>query len=341
MDKEQTKYNNFIDVLKGIGAIFIIITHFPWTDAERVKFLFPFWIETAVPLFMIISGYVYAISYKKQGIHCLSEAYLPRNIVNKLIRYTFPFLVVYISELIYLSAVGNIIINRDNYLEWVFCFFRGGLGLGSYYYPLMIQFIFLYPIIYFIIKKYSHKGMIICFAINAIYELLQRAYAMDGNFYRLLVFRYIFIIAAGCYMASEAARMKFKTGFALCLIGIAFIVGVTYLGYSPIIIIHWSGTSFIGCLYMIPIIFLLIKKVKNCRFMPLEIIGKASYNIFLTQMVWYGFGSWYLEKYIHNRAALLGMNLLVCSGVGLIFYFIETPITKWIIKKIYALCDKP
>lgn len=53
-----------VDFIKGICILFIIITHHSWSKAEMSKYLFPFWIDMAVPLFMIISGFVYSESYK-------------------------------------------------------------------------------------------------------------------------------------------------------------------------------------------------------------------------------------------------------------------------------------
>jgi len=37
----------------------------------------------AVPIFMIISGYVYAYSYQKNKINSIGEAYLLKNWINK------------------------------------------------------------------------------------------------------------------------------------------------------------------------------------------------------------------------------------------------------------------
>ena len=101
----QEERNHFIDALKGICILFVIITHFSWSDEERLKFLFPFWIDMAVPIFMIISGYVYAISYKKHNIANISAAYSLKNIDNKLIRYTIPFAGIFIAEQILSEAL--------------------------------------------------------------------------------------------------------------------------------------------------------------------------------------------------------------------------------------------
>ena len=60
------KRNQFIDVIKGICILLVILTHFDWIEAERLKCFFPYWMNPAVPIFMIISGYVFTESYKKR-----------------------------------------------------------------------------------------------------------------------------------------------------------------------------------------------------------------------------------------------------------------------------------
>lgn len=55
-----------VDVLKGICVIFAIITHYEWSDNQRLLGLFPYTIDMAVPIFMIISGYIMSNSYIKK-----------------------------------------------------------------------------------------------------------------------------------------------------------------------------------------------------------------------------------------------------------------------------------
>lgn len=54
-----------LDFYKGICILFIIITHYNWTDQQRLAYGFPFWIDMAVPIFMVITGYVSALSKKR------------------------------------------------------------------------------------------------------------------------------------------------------------------------------------------------------------------------------------------------------------------------------------
>ena len=58
---------NYLDFYKGICIIFIIITHYSWNDNERLHYLFPFWIDMAVPVFMVITGYVTSLSFQNRG----------------------------------------------------------------------------------------------------------------------------------------------------------------------------------------------------------------------------------------------------------------------------------
>lgn len=332
--KQASKqHNHFVDVLKGICIIFVIISHLPWSNEQRLQYLFPFWIDMAVPVFMIISGYVYALSYKRNGINQMGEAYLLKNVISKMMRYTIPFVIAYAIEIFWIVFIDRFSFPLDGALTLGQAFLVGGLGPGSYYYPLMMQFIFVYPLIYFAIKKYQANGVVILGCFNALFELLKWAYLMNEETYRLLLFRYLLLIAVGCYIASDNFKMVNKASIIVTIIGVFYIYCYSYLQYTFPIITYWTGTSFIACFYIIPLSMFGIDKLKNIRFKPVEIIGKASYHIFLVQMVWY-----YLA---HERIAswniywALVINLVICIGVGITFYLIETPLNELINRKYY------
>ena len=70
-----TERNYAADILKGIGIVFVVITHFSWSSTERRIYLFPFWIDMAVPVFMIISGFAHSASFEKRHIEKIRLAY--------------------------------------------------------------------------------------------------------------------------------------------------------------------------------------------------------------------------------------------------------------------------
>lgn len=64
----DNKRNALLDILKGLCILFIIVTHAGWSDQQILNMLFPFWIGQAVPVFMMISGYLYTKSLEKNGV---------------------------------------------------------------------------------------------------------------------------------------------------------------------------------------------------------------------------------------------------------------------------------
>ena len=150
------KRNQLLDLLKGISIIFVVFTHFHWTEEDRLIFLFPFSIDMAVPIFMIISGYVYAISYHRNKVESFSDAYNKKIIIKLFIRYTFPFLTIFIVECM-IDFIWAIEVDNHR-ISVIYTLFEGGVGPGSYYYPILIQLIFIYPIIYSLVKKYKFYG---------------------------------------------------------------------------------------------------------------------------------------------------------------------------------------
>jgi len=317
-----------LDLIKGICIIFVIITHYDWNDQERAAYLFPFWIEMAVPIFMIISGFVYSKSFDANKIVSIENAYAFPNIYKKVMRFTIPFIIAFLIEEIAIVMSGTASITI---FEIIFSFLKGGVGPGSYYYPIMIQFIFVFPVIYFIIKRHDFNGVIICGIINFVYELLKSAYSMNEECYRLLVFRYILVIAFGAYLAVGKQKINYKVCIMSIIIGIVYISTLLYCDYPPVIITYWQGTSFIACLYILPISTLLIKIPFKCKL--LEILGRASYNIFLVQKIYYT-GIDFMYNIIGNRIIQLFVNIIICTLVGVLFYYIETPITKFVLNKV-------
>lgn len=331
--KVKVERNHFLDVLKGIAILFIIVTHYQWSNEERLLMGFPYWIDMAVTIFMVISGYLYAKSFENKGIDSFEKAYELKSILEKILRFTIPFAVAFMIEVVYIEMLMP-----DAYNLGIL-FLQGGLGAGSYYYPIMIQFIFLFPVIFFIVRKYLLKGLFICLGMNIAYETLHWAYGMNEGCYRLIVLRYIFVIAFGVFLSykercdDRTKKLYKKILIVMFIIGVFFIYLVCYTDYQPRIIVHWTRVSFMGSMYFVPILDWLISKCRiNCK--PLELLGKVSFNIFLTQMVFYWVGASIIYSYVSSRKLQLLLCTIICVSVGVLFYWIEQPITKWLIKKI-------
>ena len=326
--------NRFIDVLKGILIICVVFYHFPMVEEGRLGFLYPFR-NLVIPSFMFITGYVYALSFQRRNIDSFQKAYGSRMIIEQIIRYVSPFTMAFVAEWILLRILGIFSVNIFTYGPLAFCFdyLRGGVGMGNYYVPVMLQGVVLFPVIYLLIRKYQFRGLVYCFLGNAGFEILKSAYYMNEGEYRLIFFRYLFIIAAGCYVAlgNTLDQKKTMTVSMVCLlIGGFFFYLFAFTNYVPKIIVFWSATSFLPCLLIVPILGVLITRVRlHCY--PLELMGKASFNIFLVQMIFYLLAG-RIYPLLPEWCPQLLFSILACVGLGILFYFIETPITKFLIK---------
>ena len=323
---EDAKRIHSLDLIKGILIIFIIITHYNWTDEQRRMMLFPYWIDMAVPVFMIISGYVNVLSYQRKEITTLREAYEYKEITGKLIRYSIPLLMAFAFE-VFLYVISGIKIDLS-------CVLTGGIGPGSFYYPVMIQFVYIYPLIYFAIRNYDLKGLITCGIVNLVFETAKTLYGMPTGEYRFMVLRYIFLIAAGCYLAMGKQKVKNLVLLVLFAIGVYWQYAVYYQECKPAIINEaWATTSCMAALYIIPLctMFCRSQRLMKIRCGLLELIGRASFNIFLTQMVYF-IGAKVIYKIVSNPLVANLLNIVICCTVGTIFYAVESRITKYFIR---------
>lgn len=316
----STRYST-VDVLKGVAILFVIFNHYAWSEEQRLIPFFPYIINMAVPVFMMISGYVLTASLEHRNIESLSDCYDRNILIKRFLRYSVPYFIICFWEIL----DPFIDIGKGSILEYIRWVINGTEGQGSYYYPLLIQLITAFPLIFFTIRKKRKNGLIICFFINAVYEILVWSYGVPEDIYRLLVFRYTFLLAAGAYAYYES--LPIRSSIILSVFGAAFITLTTYLGYQTRIIKYWTNTCFISTMMVVPTVSYLIR-LTTLTFHPLELIGRASYNIYLVQLVFFFGYSGRVYRFIDNIWLRLLIVMVFNVILGILFYFIEAPFTK-------------
>ncbi|RKJ43706.1 hypothetical protein D7X98_14980 [bacterium 1XD8-76] len=324
MKKER---NHTFDVIKGIAILLILITHSKWTAEERLLYLFPFWVEMAVPFFMLISGYFGGVSLSK---NCELRIYPKGFILNRLIRYTAPFIIFLIVEFIIESMKGQ----QITLLYIVKMIVQGGIGPGSYYYPVMVQFVFVIPLIYILVERYDFSGLIVCFILNGVFDFLQWGYAFSVDSYRLLIFRYIFLLGCGVFFFKHSEmRFSMIAGGIVTVSGGIFIIITQYSDVVIPLSIYWTGTSYLAVLFIIPF-FNFIRK-KNIMCTPVECLGKSSYHIFFVQAIYFRYFYETLLYNVGHRSIMLIVTFLSCISVGVLLDIIESKLSAM----LAALCN--
>ena len=307
--KATGKRIDFLDYLKAICVIMVIITHYDWSDKSTP--FFTMLINMAVPVFMIISGYNFAMSNRKKTDGQLKKMY----------EWKFLFFTVCIIEIAILAV-------EDKNIHPFRIFILGAYGPGSYYVPIMIQLLIIFPIIYKIVEKNAKWGILISGIANLLFEICVKVFQMDKYYYRLSIGRYLLLIAFGCYLYLHPEhRLKKRQLILMFLIGLSYIIAVYGFDEEFIIFGYWKTTAMPIAFYIFPIVVLLFRKFYHVT-IPGKVgalltkIGQASYHIFLVQMVYYHFelggkvmsAPWYIA---------IPINIVIAVSLGILFYEVD------------------
>lgn len=316
------------DYLKAICIIFVVTTHLLWTDQQRLNFLFPYTVDMAIPVFMIISGYVNMLSANKHKEYSLKNMYALQIIIPKLTRIFAPYIVVYAFLALVFIFNGSVGVS-----EAALAFFTGGWGPGSYYVPILIQFTLLSPLMLFVIKEFKYKGYALLLSLNILLEACFTYFKIPVDIYRLSFFRYIVFVCAGMYLYEAKDKIN-KTVLSIFLaLGVGYIMAANYFGYTPKIFTNWVVTSFPTVLYIFPVVavsVMVFTKPLPDKFggKILATVGETTYHIYLVQMVWYVLYGNYFGPWI-----MLIPNVILCCVGGIIFskldnIFFQKPIKR-------------
>jgi len=197
---------------------------------------------------------------------------------------------------------------------------------------IMLQFILVAPLIMWLYRKSPMAALLVLFGIDLAFEFAApHVFTGDAYLYAACIFRYFAAIALGLWIGKEFLATG-KTGFwtkRSALIWLLLPLSLWYLIeaqnikqpfslFKP----EWSSQNIISYAYTALLVMLLVKAweyLSRLKLMPILKLGKASYHIFLVQIVYFAF----LPYTPNNVAVRLVMNIVVCCLVGLAFQEVE------------------
>lgn len=320
--KTRNKRRLNIDIIKAFAIVSVILLH-TFDGNLLLEFGAPFHIWQAVPIFMILQGFNNGGSYKRRNYNKIDDFKDRDFVVNKSKRLLFPFLIFFIIQTAFLYFDTPNYFASENHL---FRLFTGGRGPGSYFVPLTIQAQLIVPFMFLAAKKSVSKMLMGSFAINLALEVFSLAINMNEELYRILIIRFIFALALGVGLSLWGfERFKNRKFYIASLISLIYIVGVMYFNWNFIMEKYWHSQHIPGFLYpLFLIIFInsIEMNEENKILQKSAEIGKASYHIFLAQLLYF----WKPIQDLHlNFTPVIGvlLNILVPIGVGILFYRAE------------------
>lgn len=317
-----------IDYLKALCCFLVIINHYSWTPEEKLHPLFVFVVRMAVPVFMILSGYTFSMSAarKHQG---LRELYSFQNLAPKFQRFTVPVLIAFGIYLLFCSIIGN---GYSASEAWD-AFMIGDYGPGSYYYAMMLQLLVFFPLIYVLIQKTQAMGLVIIFIINLSFEISVAGFEVPYEDYRISLFRYFMYIAFGSYLFLKKEKtIPIPALFGMVLIGLCYLVSFNYMKLDWPIFRFWPWSALPVAFFIFPFVYLALHsfgalELPGFAGKALSFIGKASYHIFLVQMLYYQLE---FDTFFNKlpTGIALAIHSLICVSFGISYYIVESRLSS-------------
>lgn len=291
----------------------------------------PFYAQLTIPFFMILSGLTWDASAARH-----SKWYTKKNLLHKFKRMALPYLPALLLEVLVLGL-------PDDPLIWLA---SGGYQMpGSYYVILMFQLILLFP---FIRRFYNWNkskgrswlvGLAMIFLFHCVYELLTYVFRMPLPVYRLLVLRYIVFIYSGICLHRMilGGKLDWKDMRWMLPIGAAFILAIGYLGWQPKVLFRystWYRSSAPTVFWTLPILALVFRhkgkilakakrwKAGQWMYKTLQLCGKASYHVYIVQMLWFGMVISRFNTASYRQVIILVISVPVCCFLGIGYYLL-------------------
>lgn len=276
-------YDPFLDFLKAYCIIWVLIGHILPGDYLNY-ILYPIIGGCQVPLFLIIQSFH---AYKK-GVKPVID------IKKTLKRIVIPFFVVQ-TVIIGTILMVNLPTTSN---ELIINALMGGIGPGSYYFWIYLQFAILLPWFYVILSKLSKCNafilfFVICVGLDVIFSLLYVPCWLE----RLLAARYLFLIYLGWIWAKEGVIMNSKNYIfsVMSLLAVGFFM-FSRLNLEPLFYnTEFTTHRWVCFFYISSLLILVLRYIYNWCIKYhwlkdiLSRIGQSSYEIYLFQMMVFTF----------------------------------------------------
>lgn len=326
------KQNVALDYIKGLAILMVIVIHSVLKFNMRLGSILH--IEQAVPLFLLVSAYLYFI---KTDSADLTRYFQPKNLLKMINRIFVPYL---IFELLIVCMQVYQHKFHENLL-----FMGGGIGMGSYYPWLYFQFWVALPLIHLVLAKMQTplKGTVAVIALSAIIELafclLSSAVGnpeLFDSIWRLFIGRYLFIICVAWLLARSAFSLK--NMWLPLIASVLFTVVSRYqlLDLKPLFYVthnyawngvHWPMFIYSGFLFYV--LYKYLPALPDVLKQPLQWLGRNSWQVFLSQMLFFSLVS---AQNMPTSNVGIQTILLIVSGIG---FSVTVAIGyKWVNEKV-------
>ena len=317
----------------------VILTHVSTIPLGlKLRTAYPYIVVPAVPIFLICSGFLYLRSEldkrrkNDQEAGGLSENiilswYGSSNFMRRINRLLYAYLVQWVV------LIGGLFIFKGKLLQApdaLVMFLHGGRGPGAYYVLIMFQFLVIFPFLAYAFEKSPFCTSVGCLFFMFLWELVVSECKISTAVYHILILRVIPHIVMGMLLYRYWEKADKTAIPAVCmLIGAIYLTAAFYFGYNQKLFAFDEVQGPVAALYSLGIVWYALKlepfwEKHKKMLAPLCFFGKASWHIFLVQMVYYYFARMVkFEQSFHSLGIAIVVDLLITITVGCLFYSLE------------------
>lgn len=282
-----------------------------------------------MPLFVICTGLLWYLSFYKSGTN-LKQMYSLTYFKSKFSRIVLPFAVLFALNLAILFSNGTVnwrnVLSRLQYMQPPIS------GAGDYYLAFILELIFVAPLIFYCFHKKPLATVATLFLLDLAFELLGPY--MNETTYYFGVVRMFSAFALGLVLARNIVKnsgwkLRTKTNIALIALGFCSAVFLFFNAGKPTPMFRpeWLTMNLYSFFYPTMIVMSALslgsffKQYAQGLWIKIAVIGKASYHIFLVQIIFFSPVLAGLKLDFGWEGWNIPFNLSMTLAWGLLFYF--------------------
>ena len=342
MTFDTSSYDLSIDFIKGLCILLVVWTHC-FGDIISNFLFFDLWGYPAVPLFLLIQVFH---AYKKGT----------ENVKKVSIKKLWERIIMPFAILMVVTLAIRLAFSPHTAIETIKTSIKeGGYGAGSYYPYIYVEFALLLPLLITVFQKIKSKMTLgaVFIVTSIVLEIFCNLVNMPVWLYRLLCFRYFFIVYLGWLLVEKSLKIN-KLTIVLSILSAIAILYARFIGhqfshfpdnirnilipifnqdFTPFVYPAWPQAHWFcyiwDCYLYLFIVLMLYKFVSKYEKISklFQQIGKYSYDIFLFQMFYFSFShevvydsaKVFFDDKILARVAYIICSTVVCIGVVLLW----------------------
>lgn len=271
---DKDGYEPFFDYIKAYAIVCVLLGHTISSIDDMVSGL---WVSMQVPLFVLL-----------QSFHSLKKTKVTFDFSKLFWRIIAPFILVQAALFIILGVVGGF-----DYQLIIGGVLKGGYGPGSYFPWVYLQLAIVLKIVHPILRKGSMVSQaFVAVLVCEVLEIICSVTDMPEWLYRLLAFRYLFLVFLAWIWVTKGVKMTRMTVALSILSALAIIYFEYFAGNGEPFFFNtecgyhrWPCFVYVSYLmtYLLYQLYLWMRK-SSVVDRWVRMLSKCSYEIFLVQM---------------------------------------------------------